>query len=472
MKVLTASAVLLVCTIAGVMGQPCLTTEGLNLIKGFEGFRAKAYTDVAGVRTIGYGTLCRTGTLKCPGPVTEAAAAAELGRSVVANYAPCVRKYVKASMNSNQYSALISFTYNLGCGSLQSMVKAAGGSLANMPTHMVKYNKAVVNGRLQVVQGLVNRRAKEVSFFRSTAISACAKNARGAVLRSSAPIPVIASGPVGVPQPVGGNRVGIPVAPEFLPPDSTPTPSSVSPYSEVSVEWPKPDPVPGTDVTPHEPIPLEPPARKPFPVWSRVKFSKPALPPHTDGRIVVEGEDTGSVKWLKDGEVVYRSKPMVMGGLRKTKVERKTLKAKARAKMAAVAKAVAAVKAKKTERRATRRTARKARRAARKAKREASKKAHFEEIAKQKADRKAARKTRKADARKARKDSSPVRHAKKAAESAKLAAEQAARHKAEVRKAAEHAMKIAEDAKRKKEKAERRKKKRRSGRSARPVMSS
>jgi len=215
----------------------CLTNDGISMIKGFEGFRSREYKDVANIPTIGYGTLCSTGTLKCPGPVTEAAAAAELARSVSANYGPCVKAAVKAKMTDNQYSALVSFAYNTGCGSLQSVVHAAGGKLANFPAHMSLYNKASVNGRLQVVQGLVTRRAKEVALFRSTAPSPCAS---GSTLRSSAPTKMAKRSRV------MGQTAAFPIAPQ-------------------------------------------------------PKFSAPfGLPPSTTGKVIAEGIDTGKVRWIKD----------------------------------------------------------------------------------------------------------------------------------------------------------------------------
>jgi len=188
-------AALVACVLLAAVGlaaaQPCLSTDGLAMIKGFEGFRSRQYKDSAGIWTIGYGTLCSTGTLKCPGPVTEAAAAAEMGRSITANYGPCVRQYVKVALNNNQYSALVSFAYNAGCGSLQNLAKVTNGVLANFPAHMVLYNKATVNGRLTVVQGLVNRRNAEVAMFRSTKATTCATR-NGQVLAAAHPRPSLA----------------------------------------------------------------------------------------------------------------------------------------------------------------------------------------------------------------------------------------------------------------------------------------
>jgi len=268
-------AALVACVLLAAVGlaaaQPCLSTDGLAMIKGFEGFRSRQYKDSAGIWTIGYGTLCSTGTLKCPGPVTEAAAAAEMGRSITANYGPCVRQYVKAALNNNQYSALVSFAYNAGCGSLQNLAKVTNGVLANFPAHMVLYNKATVNGRLTVVQGLVNRRNAEVAMFRSTKATTCATR-NGQVLRS------------GTPTAIPGAAT-VPGSPNV-------SPAVASAQDAINT------------------------AGAPFPVHPPIAFAKPTgLAPATDGRVFAEGEDTGKVNWVADRKWAHKHK-LTMGGLK------------------------------------------------------------------------------------------------------------------------------------------------------------
>lgn len=265
-----------------VAAQNCLTTDGLALIKGYEGFRANQYKDSAGIWTIGYGTLCSTGTLRCPGPVTETAARAELGRAISANYGTCVRQYVKNALNNNQYSALISFAYNAGCGALQNVVSATKGVVANFPARMVLYNKATVKGKLQVVQGLVNRRNAEVALFRKAAVSACATSASGAILRSSAPGATV---PTAIP--AAGAAPAVPVAVPAVSPAVTQAQQAIQA------------------------------AAQPFPVAPQPSFTTPTgLPPATHDRVVAEAEDTGKVNWVRDRKVGRKLK---MGGLKKNR---------------------------------------------------------------------------------------------------------------------------------------------------------
>lgn len=273
------SVLLVALALSQVYANNCLTVAGLDMIKSFEGFRPNQYKDVAGIWTIGYGTLCSTGTLKCPGPITEPAAAAELGRAVAEKYAPCVRASVKSAMTDNQYSALISFAYNAGCGALQNVVTATGGKLSGFPARMKLYNKARVNGKLQVVQGLVRRRNAEVALFSGTRASQCATR-NGVVLRSAA----------------AGATV----------PAVAPTTNAAAASA-----------APGTE----------------FPVHPPANFAAPVLAPATDGRVFAEGEDTGKVNWVRDRPTNKRK--MKMGGLSKKK---KSLKAKPQAQAQAVKK--------------------------------------------------------------------------------------------------------------------------------------
>jgi GH24 family phage-related lysozyme (muramidase) len=161
------------------------------MVKSFEGFYSKQYKDVAGIPTIGYGTLCRDNLIKCPGPVSEAVAAAVLGADLVRKYSGCVKSTVKAPLNNNQFSALVSFAYNAGCGAMQNVAKYArldqtsGANYNVVPSRMALYNKARVRGVLTVVRGLVRRRAAEGALWSSNQASSCMS---APPLRSGAPV--------------------------------------------------------------------------------------------------------------------------------------------------------------------------------------------------------------------------------------------------------------------------------------------
>lgn len=89
---------------------------GLNLIKEFEGLCLHAYQDVVGVWTIGYG---HTGPEVKEGLAITEHDAEQLLRGDLLRFESGVAAAVDVPLNENQFSALVSFSYNLGLGSLQ-----------------------------------------------------------------------------------------------------------------------------------------------------------------------------------------------------------------------------------------------------------------------------------------------------------------------------------------------------------------
>lgn len=136
------------------------TERGLSLIKEFEGLRLKAYQDAVGVWTIGYGT---TRGVK-PGQTITTDEAQELLEADVMRFEPEVHRLVKVDLNSNQWDALLSFTYNLGASNLASstlLKKLNAGDLAGAADEFVRWNRA--GGK--VLAGLTRRRQAERALF-------------------------------------------------------------------------------------------------------------------------------------------------------------------------------------------------------------------------------------------------------------------------------------------------------------------
>ncbi len=89
------------------------TREGLALIREFEGCALAAYQDSGGIWTIGWG---RTRGVKQGDTCTQDQADAWLLEDV-AEFEGLVAECVPAPpLNENQFSALVSFCYNLGMG--------------------------------------------------------------------------------------------------------------------------------------------------------------------------------------------------------------------------------------------------------------------------------------------------------------------------------------------------------------------
>lgn len=93
-----------------------LSAEGLELIKRFEGFRSHAYTDVAGLPTIGYGHRI-VPSESFPNGVTVTEATAILAQDV-SEAERAVARLVKVELMQGQFDALVDFCFNLGAGRL------------------------------------------------------------------------------------------------------------------------------------------------------------------------------------------------------------------------------------------------------------------------------------------------------------------------------------------------------------------
>jgi lysozyme len=138
--------------------------EALALIKRWEGLKTEAYLDVANVWTIGYG---HTRTAKAGMVITEAEAE-QLLRQDLREAETAVERLVQVDLTDGQFGALVSFVFNVGQGALASSTllrKLNRGDYASVPSELVKWNKARVNGKLQPVKGLSNRRAAEVGLW-------------------------------------------------------------------------------------------------------------------------------------------------------------------------------------------------------------------------------------------------------------------------------------------------------------------
>lgn len=137
------------------------SNAALALIERFEGFRAAPYHDAAGLLTIGYGHLI--GKLEHFTSVTQDQAQELLGADV-ASAERAVNAYIHTELTQNQFDALVSFTYNLGAGTLQHSTLCRVVNARNfdeVPAAFKAYNRA--GGIIQ--QGLVTRRADEAALF-------------------------------------------------------------------------------------------------------------------------------------------------------------------------------------------------------------------------------------------------------------------------------------------------------------------
>jgi len=147
-----------------------INQEGLDLVKEFEGLEQRkgqpagkviAYLDPVKVLTIGYG---HTGPDVRVGQVITFAEAENLLRQDLTGAEADVLRLVKVPLTSNQFSALVSFTFNLGAGSLKMSTLLRllnAGDFKGAANQFPRWNRA--GGR--ILNGLVRRRKAEQALF-------------------------------------------------------------------------------------------------------------------------------------------------------------------------------------------------------------------------------------------------------------------------------------------------------------------
>lgn len=138
-----------------------VSEAGLALIRKFEGLRLSDYICPGGIRTIGYG---HTGADVKQGMKISVDQANELLLGDVAKFERSVNELVTVAMTQGMFDALVSFTFNLGAGSLKRsdlLRRLNSGDMIGAGDEFLKWNKA--GGK--VLTGLTERRKAENRVF-------------------------------------------------------------------------------------------------------------------------------------------------------------------------------------------------------------------------------------------------------------------------------------------------------------------
>lgn len=116
-----------------------------------------------GIRTIGYGHACHAADCsKIHAPISQAQGEALLHSDLV-RFESCVEAH--GHLDDAKFAALVSFVFNLGCGTLNDFSAALKAhNYKSVASQMLKYTHA--GGR--VLAGLVRRRNAEHALFCST----------------------------------------------------------------------------------------------------------------------------------------------------------------------------------------------------------------------------------------------------------------------------------------------------------------
>lgn len=136
------------------------SNKGIDLIKKYEGFRAKAYKCPADKWTIGYG---HTRNVKPTDVITLHEAERFLRQDV--EFAEKEVNRHNLDINQNQFDALVSFVFNLGVGNFaRSTLLRKIKSNPNDPTIRKEFERWIYAGG-KVLNGLVRRRKEEAELY-------------------------------------------------------------------------------------------------------------------------------------------------------------------------------------------------------------------------------------------------------------------------------------------------------------------
>lgn len=145
-----------------------MSPEGKEALAKWEGGHIlKSYKDVAGVLTIGPGLTYYPDTKKKIGSndtITLEQSQAMFSK-VLKQFEVAVNSLTRDDINQNQFDALVSFAYNVGIGALQgSTLLKKVNNYPNDPSISDEFMKWVYAGGKEV-NGLKNRRKKEVALY-------------------------------------------------------------------------------------------------------------------------------------------------------------------------------------------------------------------------------------------------------------------------------------------------------------------
>lgn len=151
-----------------------ISENGLKLIEQFEGLVLKAAPDIAGIPTIGYGTIkYPNGKKVSNGDTCTQEQANNWLRFEAVEKCACLDQTLQRigiKFNQNEFDAVASFIYNLGEGMLgidrSFGIALRTGNRQKMADAMMAYCKyRGLFGIMRVSKGLLNRRKAEQGLF-------------------------------------------------------------------------------------------------------------------------------------------------------------------------------------------------------------------------------------------------------------------------------------------------------------------
>jgi lysozyme len=143
-------------------GAPKVNTATLKLIESFEGWSATAYKDPDGNPTIGYGHLCSSHScreIKYSIPLSRAEGDALIQDDLgVARKCLASQIHDSVTLNANQFGALVSWAFNVGCGNSGSSTLVKRLNRGDLPNTVASEELPKWNhGSNGVLAGLTRR---------------------------------------------------------------------------------------------------------------------------------------------------------------------------------------------------------------------------------------------------------------------------------------------------------------------------
>lgn len=152
-------------------GKPMFTlsSDGIDLLKEFEGFKDTAYLDSAGIWTLGYGFIKWKKKPVTKGMTCTREEADDVLKEEVQSKAADLATLVTITLKQNQIDALLCFCYNVGSYAFatSTLRRVINDGKLVMEDHFTRWNKATdpVTKQKVVVNGLTKRRKREYDLF-------------------------------------------------------------------------------------------------------------------------------------------------------------------------------------------------------------------------------------------------------------------------------------------------------------------
>ena len=145
-----------------------INKEGIELIESFEGFSSKPYKDVAGIWTIGVGSIYGLNgkRVKADHRNISKKEALQLMKRDLKRTEVRISQLVNVPVTQNQFAALCSFVYNVGSGAFQrstARMKLNRSDYEGCANEFLRWKYA---GK-RSIPGLLRRREAERELFLS-----------------------------------------------------------------------------------------------------------------------------------------------------------------------------------------------------------------------------------------------------------------------------------------------------------------